>query len=242
MSGLIHNGDGERLDHTFTPGDQDCRDLVVIGHGVTGNKDRPWAVALATALAASGYPSLRFSFAGNGASGGDFEAATLTKEVADLGAVLDALHGWRVVYAGHSMGAAVGVLRAALDPRIGALVSLAGMVDTAAFAERKFGGLEPGRDVMWDKPECPLSRRFIDDMNAIGDLREQARAIDKPWLLVHGRADTVVPFAESLALSQGGGGNLTLVALEGADHVFSGKAEDQMTRAVLDWLQRVRPH
>ena len=42
------------------------RSLVVIGHGVTGNKERPWALALSAALQAAGISSLRFSFAGNG--------------------------------------------------------------------------------------------------------------------------------------------------------------------------------
>ena len=67
----------------------------------------------------------------------------ITKEVEDLGSVLDVLGRQPITYMGHSMGAAVGVLRAAMDPRIGALVSLAGMVDTAGFASREFGDQIP---------------------------------------------------------------------------------------------------
>ena len=163
----IRNSQGERLDHTFHPGSEGCRDLIVIGHGVTGNKDRPALVALSEALSSAGIPSLRISFSGNGESEGRFEDSTISKEVADLGCVLDALDDWRVGYAGHSMGGAVGVLRAASDDRIQTLVSLAGMVDTAEFFERKFGALTPDEGHMWDIPECPLSGAYADDMRAI---------------------------------------------------------------------------
>ena len=58
----LRNADGERLDHTFTPGAEGEDDIVVIGHGVTANKDRPFLVALAEGLAQRGIASLRFSF------------------------------------------------------------------------------------------------------------------------------------------------------------------------------------
>ena len=174
----ITNRHGERIDHSYGSGAEGSRELVVIGHGVTANKDRPFLVALAEALTAAGIPSLRISFSGNGASDGRFEESTISKEVEDLGAVLDALDGWRhITYVGHSMGAAVGVLRAAKDPRIQCLVSLGGMVHTREFVQRKFGGLTPGRDLMWDKPECPLSSAFVDDLGGIDTVLPQAAEI-----------------------------------------------------------------
>ena len=90
--------------------------LVVIGHGVTSHWDRPWQTELSAALSQAGIASVLVSFAGNGASEGRFEDVTPTKEVADLGSVLDALQAWGVLalmYAGHSMGGAVGAIRAA---------------------------------------------------------------------------------------------------------------------------------
>ena len=111
MFGEISNRQGERLDYSFRPGMAAKRGLVVLGHGVTGNKDRPFLVSLADALSAEGIATLRISFSGNGESAGSFAESTITKEVADLGAVLDALDGWQVAYAGHSMGGAVGARR-----------------------------------------------------------------------------------------------------------------------------------
>src|SRR5688572_12986102 len=123
----IRNAQGQRLDYTYHHAREGARELVVIGHGVTGNKDRPFVVALAEGLAKAGIPSLRFSFSGNGTSQGKFTESTITREVADLGSVIDAIAERQICYVGHSMGGAVGVLRAAQDQRIRALVSLAGM-------------------------------------------------------------------------------------------------------------------
>lgn len=238
--GEIRNAQGERLDYACAGGAGPERSglLVVIGHGVTANKDRAWATTLAAALAEARVPNLRFSFAGNGESEGDFRESTVTKEVADAGAVLDAVAAQtrRLVFVGHSMGGAVGVLRAASDPRITALVSLAGMVHTHDFAQRKFGALTPDRDLMWDKPECPLSQTFMDDMRQVASVLPQASAVKVPWLLVHGTADTVVPHAESEEAYAAAGGEADLVTLEGADHLFSGEHEQVMARAVVDWL------
>lgn len=235
----LRNAHGERLDATFHFGAEGTKDLLVLGHGVTANKDRPFLVALAEAVSAAGIACLRFSFAGNGGSEGRFEESTVSKEVEDLGTVLDACEGWRIGYAGHSMGGAVGVLRASRDPRITALISLAGMVDCHGFAQRKFGAQEPGSSFMWDKPDCPLSQAYMDDMASIGTLVEKGRDITVPWLLVHGDADTVVLPQDATDILAVAGDNAELVTLAGADHVFSDAATPQMVEAVVPWLRRV---
>lgn len=235
----LRNAAGERLDATLH--ETGSEDLVVIGHGVTANKDREWAVQLAAELERAGLSALRFSFSGNGRSEGRFEHSTVSKEVGDLGAVLDAFEGRRLTYVGHSMGAAVGVLRAASDPRIRRLVSLGGMVAVNEFAQRKFGDLVPGHDLMWDKPECPLSREFMDDMERLGSLEALTRDVLVPWLLVHGTADELVPVEDSVEAAAASRGRAELVRLEGADHRFTDRHPDLLA-AVVPWLAaRVGP-
>lgn len=236
MFGDIHNGSGEQLDYTFHQGAAESKDIVVIGHGVTGNKDRPFVVSLAEGLAAAGINALRFSFAGNGASGGKFVDSTISKEVEDLGAVLDALAGWRVCFVGHSMGGAVGVLRASSDPRIKFLVSLAGMVHTQEFAMREFGDVIPDRGDMWEDEDCPLSQRYMDDMKAIDTVVEKGAAIAVPWLLVHGTEDDVVPLDDSQDILAKAGDSAELVVLDGAGHVFSDHA-NEMVESVVGWIK-----
>jgi uncharacterized protein len=240
----FRNGHGERLDVAYElPADSTLpanppRAIVVLAHGVTAHKDRPWLVTLAGALSGASLASLRVSFAGNGASEGRFEEAVPSKEVEDLGCVLDALERWGVEsigYAGHSMGGAVGVLRAASDPRIACLVSLAGMVHVHAFFQRHFAHLPPGAPML-AKPECPWSPALADDAARIGSVTEQAAAIHVPWLLVHGDADELVPYQDALDARAAACGRPELVTLPGVDHRFTG-AIPQVVDAVVPWLR-----
>ena len=236
MFGTIRNPFGEVLDYTFHTGTEGSRHIAVLGHGVTGNKDRPFVVALAEGLAAAGIHALRFSFAGNGASEGRFADATISKEVEDLGVVLSALDGYSVCYVGHSMGGAVGVLRTSRDERIRLLVSLAGMVHTHAFAEREFGEEVPDEGCMWEEPDCPLSQAYMDDMAQIDTVVRRGGEIVVPWLLVHGSEDDVVPIDDSHDILARARDNAELVVIDGADHVFSEHAQ-VMVEKVVDWLQ-----
>ncbi|HTG43844.1 MAG TPA: alpha/beta fold hydrolase [Verrucomicrobiae bacterium] len=237
MINELRNAQGEQIDFTYHHGREGAKVIVLIGHGVTGNKDRPFVVALAEGLAKAGIPAVRFSFSGNGASGGKFSASTVSKEVEDLGAVLDAVPDRSVCYVGHSMGGAVGVLRASRDPRIKALVSLAGMVHTKAFAEREFGGVKPGEGFMWDDTNCPLSQTYMDDMAKIGTVLNDAPKIRVPWLLVHGSEDDVVPIQDSHDIFAKANDPKQMVELPGANHVFAGSHTAPMISQVVSWVQ-----
>ena len=213
--------------------------IVVIGHGVTANLDRPWAEALADGLADAGIHALRFSFSGNGESDGDFRDCTISKEVADLGSVLDAVEsaGYTASYAGHSMGGAVGVIRTSSDARIKHFVSLAGMVETQRFAQEEFGDQTPDSGFMWDDEDCPLSSAYINDMAAIGSVKDKASSIHVPYLLVHGSDDDLVPIGEARDIYAVANEPKKLVELDGVDHVFNDAGKDQMVSAVVNWLR-----
>ena len=237
MFSKIKNKHGEQLDYTFHEGQQESKNIVILGHGVTGNKDRPFIVALGEELATIGIPTLRFSFSGNGASEGLFTDSTISKEVDDLGAVLDVLDGYTICYVGHSMGGAVGVLRASEDTRIKLLVSLAGMVHTKAFALREFGDVTPNQGFMWEEPDCPLSQAYMDDLIQINTLAGHAAQINVPWLLVHGDEDDVVPIEDSHAILAETHNQAQLITLKGANHVFSDEFTPIMIETVVAWIK-----
>ena len=236
MIGEIRNEHGERLDYTYHKGNGNR--IVVIGHGVTGNKDRPALIALAEGLAEAGISALRFSFSGNGESEGEFVDSTISKEVADLGKVLDSLENHKICYVGHSMGGAVGVLRTAIDERIEVLVSLAGMVHTHEFAQREFGDTTPDKGFMWDEPDCPLSQTYVNDMASIESVAKQASKFGGPWLLVHGTEDDIVPIQDSIDILQYANEPTELLELPGVDHVFSGDGSPLMVEKVVAWIDQ----
>lgn len=237
QSNVIENSSGDKLDVTFHPGAK--RDyLIVLGHGLTGNKDRPLLVALAEGLTARGWPCMRISFSGNGNSGGRFEDATITKEVGDLQSVLAAVPDWvRVIYAGHSMGSAVGVLTAAVDLRIRALISLAGMSKPAEFYQREFASLVPGKDCMWDELDCPLSQAFADDLNDIGSVLPAAASVTQPWLLIHGSADDLVPVQDGEDAYSVASCRKQWLEIAGAGHSFDETFYPRMIDVIDGWLR-----
>lgn len=245
MNKIIHNHQGEKLDYAFHGDPKNLNSIILIGHGVTGDKDRPWTLALANALAAKGFNSLRFSFSGNGQSQGKFQQSTITKEVADLGAVIDAVQAagfLNIGYAGHSMGGAVGVKRAATDTRLKFLISLSGMVHTAKFTRLEFGDQTPDEGFMWDEKSCPLSSAYVNDLTSIDSVLSLGSQIQVPWLLVHGSEDDVVPIEESREIhsqASASNANSELVELSGSNHVFADEAQAAMINAVIAWMEKL---
>lgn len=233
----LTNRAGERLDHTFHPGTTEGV-LVILAHGLSGNKDRPLLLALADGLSARGWPCLRISYSGNGASGGDFTESCPTKEIADLQAVLDLVpRDVRVAYIGHSMGAAVGVLTAARDPRIHGLVSLAGMTDTTGFLKREFSELTPGAGFMWDDESLPYSQVFADDLTQIENTLSAAEAVTQPWLLIHAADDDLVPIQDGKDAFAKAGGEKSWLEIPQAGHSFDEASYPQLIEAIDAWLK-----
>lgn len=237
----IRNRHGEILDHAFHEAERKGV-LVVIAHGLTGEKDRPLSIGLAEGLQQRGWPSVRLSYSGNGKSEGKFTDSTISKEVDDLHSLLDQVKGTdKIVYIGHSMGGAVGALATAKDDRINVLVSLAGMVNTKKFCEAEFGEVVPDEGCMWDEEEFPLSQNFVTDLTQIENTLTAARDVRSPWLIIHGDQDDVVLPQDSEDLFLTLRGKKKQLVFEGADHSFEGYY-DRLVDEIDAWLtQHLKP-
>jgi pimeloyl-ACP methyl ester carboxylesterase len=234
----IFNSHGERLDVDFHHGSQTAV-VVVLGHGVTGNKDRPLLVAIAEGLSKKGWPCIRFSFSGNGDSEGKFEDSNITKEVDDLRSIMNLVPPEKkIAYIGHSMGAAVGVKAASCGMAIQVLVSLAGMVDTKGFVEREFGDLVPGKGFMWDDENCPLSQSYVNDLKQIGSLLPDAAKVACPWLLIHGTEDDVVPIEDSRKAFEAACCDKKLNEIPGGGHSFDAESYGAIVDSIDLWLKK----
>ena len=237
MFGEIRNNQGEKIDYSVHAGNSRSDFIAIIGHGVTGNKDRPFIVALAEGLELANIPTLRMSFTGNGGSEGRFVDCTISKETEDLGSVIDMVGNRKICYIGHSMGGAVGVKRTSNDSRINALVSLAGMVHTKEFAQREFGEETPDKGCMWEEESCPLSSVYMNDMAALNSLADLGTQINVPWLLVHGTEDDVVPIGDSQDILAKTTSDPEFFEITGADHVFSNESLPVMVSKVVEWVK-----
>ena len=231
----ITNAAGELLDHQFHPADG-RGNLVILGHGLTGNKDRPLLVALAEGLAQHGWPCLRISFSGNGESGGRFVDSCITKQVEDLKAVLDNVPDHvRVAYIGHSMGAATGLLTALEDLRLRAVISLAGMTQPAEFAAREFAGVTPDEGCIWEDEDFPLSSTLVDDLKRIDSLLPVLENLIQPLLLIHGTEDDVVPVDDSRDAARAKAGS-EILEIPGAGHLFGNDTYPLLIATIDRWL------
>ena len=188
----IRNNHGEALDTTLQAGKRKGY-LVILAHGLTGNKNRPVIANLADALALDGWPCLRVSYSGNGMSEGSFSDSNITKNIADLTSIIDQLsNGRKIIYIGHSMGSAAGTLTAVRDERICGLISLAGLVHTQEFAERTFAKLTPGQSHLSPQRDSLLSQSLINDLTQISSTLPAVKELRLPWLLFHGLKDNEV--------------------------------------------------
>jgi pimeloyl-ACP methyl ester carboxylesterase len=234
----IFNSHGERLDVDFHQGTRSAV-TVLLGHGVTGNKDRPLLVAIAEGLSKKGWPCIRFSFSGNGDSEGKFEDSNITKEVDDLRSMMNLVPKEnKIAYIGHSMGAAVGVKTAARGMLIQCLISLAGMVDTAGFVKREFGDVVPGKGFMWDEENCPLSENYVNDLNEISSILPDAATVACPWLLIHGTEDDVVPIEDSRKAFEAACCDKKLIEIPGGGHSFDAESYGTIVDSIELWLKK----
>jgi len=237
MTAEIHNRHGEKIDYAFHEG-ANAGKVVILGHGVTGDKDREFMVELAQKLADHGWSTMRITFAGNGQSGGCFRDVTITKQSEDLSAVIDQVkNAKKLAYIGYSMGGAVGALTAGRDDRINVLVSLAGMVNTKTFCDTEFGEETPDQGVMWEHPEHPLTQKFVDDLSQINTTLPAVENIRLPWLLIHGQKDDVVLPVDSEQLFEKLKGPKHLVSLDEADHSFEGHW-DALVTEISAWFDK----
>jgi pimeloyl-ACP methyl ester carboxylesterase len=174
---------------------------------MTGTKAR----ALEDYCRARGQAFLRFDYGGHGASSGRFEDGTIGDWVADALAVLDEVAQGPQVLVGSSMGGWIMLLVAlARRQRVTAMLGIASAPDftenllwdrltpKAQAQIRKDGVLHlPSGE---DDP-YPVTYRFIEEGRNHLLLRRPID-LDCPVRLIHGLADTEVPWETSLRLAR----------------------------------------
>jgi putative redox protein len=178
---------------------------VVVAHGMLSSKDSPKHREICERLAAAGILALRFDFSGRGSSGGDPEDLRVSQEVDDLVAAAAALRSGgatRLGAVGSSLGGTVAILTAGRIRGLAALVTVAGP-SRLPEAPRPSWGLA-GFDASGERVEVApgqwIRSRFFDDARR-HDVLAAARRVLRPWRIIHGQRDEVVPVASAHELA-----------------------------------------
>jgi len=218
---------------------------VVICHGMMSYKDSPKHRGIAERLCARGHTVLRFDFSGRGESEGDLEGMTISRQVEEAGAAVEALLEKRVSgigLIGSSMGGAVAILTTARRGQrygVRALATMAAVGRADLLPERAVGtkGLAAWkRRGSIDVEGEPVGYSLVEDARKI-DLPEEARGITCPWLILHGERDEVIPVEDARLLHSASGEKAGLEIIPGADHRFSEEGHrEYITSRIVDFI------
>lgn len=224
--------------------------IVIFGHGYKGFKDWGcWNMA-AEKFAQADCFFVKFNFSHNGTTPdnplefGDLEAFgqnNFIKELDDLDSVIqwilmesdfeNELKKDDLTLIGHSRGGGVMALKASENLQVTKLITWSAVSDFGSrfpkgeqleiWKEQKVSFVENART----KQQMPHHYQFYENFQANKDrlnIQSAIQSMDKPFLILHGSADTVVPISDALNLhSWSKNGQLKII--DQADHVFGGK-------------------
>jgi pimeloyl-ACP methyl ester carboxylesterase len=204
--------------------------------GFMSNMNGTKAGALETWCQNQGHAFTRFDYQGHGQSSGRFEDGTIGGWLDDADAVLETITQGPQVVVGSSMGGWISLLLALRHPhRIQALITLACAID---FTERLLRPALKESQLLtlsqqgvielpshYDMEPCRIRQELLDD-GARHQLLEQEIPLEIPVHLIHGMADTDVPWRTSLeTLQQLRSVNINLTLIKKGDHRLSTPAD-----------------
>lgn len=186
---------------------------------------------------ATGWAVVTFNFRGTGPSGGNFSLggwmADLQAVVAQLRSSGDTSGVW---LAGSSLGGAMSVLVAATDDRIRGVVTLA---CPAAFGRwstpRKLLDEARSLGMIIDPGFPPDFDAWTREVRTLRPLEAAARIPPRPFLIVHGTEDEVVPTDDARMLSAAAG-SADLRILSGAGHRL--RQDPRAVALLIGWMER----
>jgi fermentation-respiration switch protein FrsA (DUF1100 family) len=219
----IETADGEHLRAWLLPHPQPCA-FVLYFHGNGGNLSN-WAPILG-GIVRQGYSVLAFDYRGYGVSSGRPTEKGLYR---DVDAILD--HVWTkmkpsppVIYWGRSLGVSMAAYAATKH-------APAGLMLESGFPDARTLFRAPS-------PMALLALFSTYRFPAAGFLRDS----QVPVLVMHGDADTVVPYEQGRALYERIGGPKQFFTISGADH-NDAAAPDERTywNAIRDFVDQRAP-
>jgi alpha-beta hydrolase superfamily lysophospholipase len=204
----------------------------VLSHGFTLGKDSPAASRIAKQLARDGIGMLRFDNLGLGDSEGDWGDGSFSRKVDDTAAAVRFMNdiGRPVrLLVGHSFGGAAVIAAAHLVDSVRAVASI-GAPYEPKHVEHTYDALlerieaEGEAVFVAGGKALTLRRHFIEDVRST-DLRERIRTLRRALLVMHSPTDNTVGVRNASLIFQTARHPRSFVALEGADHLLTGRGQ-----------------
>ena len=228
--------------------DETRKPVLIFCHGYKGFKDWGGWNLMAEEFAKKGFIVVKFNFAFNGGTLEEpidfpdldaFGENTYSKELDDLEVVIDWISSSEFPFAetadlsrlslmGHSRGGGVVVIKAAEDPRIQKLITLAAVSDLGsrfpqgeeleAWQQNGIAYVENSRT----KQQMPHLFDFYEDFKQNEErltISTSAGKLEVPTLIIHGTQDPTVAVENAEQLHKWIK-NSEIFLLEGSDHVF----------------------
>lgn len=218
--------------------------VAILLHGLATN--RSWCDDIAWILADNGIASVRFDFAGTGASTGAQEDMTVSSEVEDTIAILDFVESLsftdpnNIFLVGKSMGGVDAVLAA--QDRGDEIKAMClwypgfGVTDSVRHGFLLGQFFDPA-----NPPETltaagyTFGKAFLEETGKL-DCASACRSYEKPVLIIHGDQDFIAPIQFSFAMSQEFP-NCTMKVIPGGYHGFWGYQELEALNTMLEFFQ-----
>ncbi|HBJ33155.1 MAG TPA: alpha/beta hydrolase [Planctomycetaceae bacterium] len=242
---FVGDGDTLREEASADVGPLQQSPVIVFSHCFTCNKDLKAIVRLGRALAGEGIAVLRYDMTGLGGSDGDFSRTNFTTNLADLRAAIHFATGELgpvTGLLGHSFGGAASLAVAGdasgLPQSLRAIAALAAPSDTqhlAALMAKMNPAIQNdgAGEVEIGGRRWMIRREMLDDFRS-HHLDQWISKISLPLMLLHSPVDRTVGFDHALRIMQLASGRrdgapptaVSLVALDGADHLLAKNPDD----------------
>jgi dipeptidyl aminopeptidase/acylaminoacyl peptidase len=240
---FIIKNEGEKLiGEIFTPGNtkKPCPGVLVL-HGFPGMALIIYD--LISALIQEGYAVMSFHYRGCWGSSGKYSYLGAIRDARKALSIMIGKEGIdreRIATVGHSFGGLVAVNIASGNKKVKTVVALCPVADIEK-------GFSKARTRMVLKRGLP----FVSDLRieeALVEWDELANKYDpihhvskistRPFLLVHGNKDDIIPLSCSQALFERAGKPKRMVIVNDGDHLFSGKRK-MVTKKTVAWFRNI---
>jgi pimeloyl-ACP methyl ester carboxylesterase len=209
---IAFESDGLRLEGWLFRAPAPQRGLIVYLHGIADNRQS--GLGVARRFVPLGYDVLAYDSRAHGRSQGDFCTYGYF-ERRDVTRALDAVGAKRAVLFGSSLGAAVALQAAAVDPRVIGVISQSSFADLPSIVRDR---------APWYLPEAYVTAAIARAGERAGFPPSEASPvaaaarIHVPVLLIHGAADDETPCRHSQHIFDALAGAKRLLLVPGAGH------------------------